>query len=83
MRLLCVEHKEIFGGGQVTLLNVLREWQVRRANIEPLIACSPRAALAPQASASGIPCIPIELGAIEKTRGMAWNTAQRAVPTGY
>lgn len=81
MRLLCVEHKEIFGGGQVALLNTLRAWQAQRVAIEPLIVSAPRAAILEHARANQIPCAALELGAIEKTRGIAWNMRQRMAPT--
>lgn len=81
MRLLCVEHKDIYGGGQVALLSALAEWQAQNAGMEPLIVCAPRAAIAAHARLLQIPCLEIELGAIEKTRGAAWNMAQRAGPT--
>lgn len=81
MRILFVEHKEIFGGGQVVLVNLLREWQRQRAPLEPLVVCPPRAALAARVRAVGVRCETYELGAIEKTRGIAWNLAQRAAPT--
>lgn len=81
MHILFVEHKEIFGGGQVALLNLLREWQRQFAPIEPLVICSPHAALAPRVRALNVPCETYELGAIEKTRGIAWNLAQRVAPT--
>lgn len=81
MRLLCVEHKDLFGGGQVALLNMLAEWQAQETGMEPLVVCSPHAAIAVHARALEIPCMEIELGAIEKSRGAAWNMAQRAGPT--
>ncbi len=81
MRVLIVEHKEIFGGGQIALLNLLRAWQAQRAEIEPLVVCSPRAALGAHVRALGVACTTMELGAIEKTRGAAWNAIQRVVPT--
>lgn len=81
MRLLCVEHKDIFGGGQVALLNMLAEWQAQHTGVEPLVLCSPHAAIAGHARALEIPCMEIELGAIEKSRGAAWNMAQRTGPT--
>lgn len=80
MRLLCVEHKTIFGGGQVALLNALAEWQTRQAAIEPLVVCSRGAALASRARAYA-PCIEMDLGAVDKTRGTMWNMAQRVAPT--
>lgn len=80
MRLLCVEHKTIFGGGQVALLNALTEWQAQQAAIEPLVVCSRGAALASRARPY-VPCIEMDLGAIDKTRGMLWNMARRVAPT--
>ncbi len=81
MRLLCVEHKTVFGGGQVALLNALAEWQTQRAEITPFVVCSKGAAIAPHARALQIPCAEMDLGAIEKTRGIAWNLRQRLAPT--
>ena len=71
----------MFGGGQIALLNVLREFQRARAGVECCIVCSPNAELGTRAHAYGIETISLELGAIEKTRGSAWNLAQRVVPT--
>ena len=81
MRVLFVEHKTIFGGGQVALLNLLTQWQNSRMPIEPRVICSPQAKLVPRVRALNIACEAIELGAIEKTRGGAWNLAQRVAPT--
>jgi len=81
MRLLCIEHKTVFGGGQVALLNALAEWQTQRAEITPFVVCSKGAAIAPHARALQIPCAEMDLGAIEKTRGIAWNLGQRLAPT--
>lgn len=81
MRILFVEHKEIFGGGQVVLLNLLREWEKQRAAVEPLVVCPPRAALAEHLRTLEIPRELVELGAIEKTRSVVWNLAQRGAPT--
>lgn len=81
MRLLCVEHKTVWGGGQVALVNLLREWQIRRAPIEPSVVCPPGAELAPRVRALHVPCETFEPGAIEKNRGLFWNLGQRALPT--
>lgn len=81
MRLLCVDHKDIFGGGQVALLNAFAEWQVLRVDIQARVVCSPRSALASRTRALGVACVEMELGAIEKTRGVLWNMAQRVAPT--
>ena len=81
MRVLIADHKEIFGGGQVTLLNVLREWQMQNVAMETRVICSPRAELLSRARALGIVCETMELGAIEKTRGVWWNARQRIAPT--
>lgn len=81
MRLLTVEHKPVWGGGQVALVNLLREWQTLRAPIEPYVVCSPEAELEPRVRALNVPCETIDLGAIEKTRRVSWNLAQRALPT--
>lgn len=81
MRVLLVEHKEIWGGGQVALVNVLREWQRTGAPIEPFIVCPPHAALAPRVRALGVPGATFEPGRIEKTKSSAWNFAQRITPT--
>jgi len=81
MRILFVEHKEIFGGGQVALLSLLREWHSQGAPLEPLVVCPPRAALAARVRALNVRGETYELGAIEKTRSIAWNLAQRAAPT--
>lgn len=81
MRILIVEHKEIFGGGQVALLNALAEWQAQRAEITPCIVCARGAAIAPHVRALQIPCVEMDLGALEKTRGVMWNLAQRVAPT--
>ncbi len=71
----------MFGGGQIALLNVLREFQRVRAGVKCCIVCPPNAELGTRAQAYGIETISLELGAIEKTRGRAWNLAQRVVPT--
>ncbi len=81
MRLLVVDHKTVWGGGQVMLLNLLDEWQRSGERIEPILVCPPDAALLPKAQERGIECIPLALGGIEKTRGVAWNLLQRAEPT--
>lgn len=81
MRILILEHKEIFGGGQVALLNALAEWHAQRADIQARVVCAPRAAIAPHVRALQIPCVEMNLGAIEKTRGVLWNMRQRVVPT--
>jgi glycosyltransferase involved in cell wall biosynthesis len=81
MRVLLVEHKTVWGGGQVALWNVLREWQRTRAPLEPVLVCPPQAELAPRARALGIETVTFDLGAIEKTRSVAWNFAQRIGPT--
>lgn len=81
MRLLCVEHKIVWGGGQVALTSLLREWQRTGVAIQPLVVCPHDAQLAPRTRASGIQTETYSLGAIEKTRGIAWNLAQRVRPT--
>src|SRR5581483_2181257 len=81
VRVLFVEHKTVWGGGQVALVNLLREWQRTQAPLEPFIVCPPDAALVPRVRALGMECFTVELGAIEKTRGIAWNLAQRLAPT--
>ncbi len=81
MRVLIVEHKEIFGGGQVAVLNLLHEWSKQRAAVRARIVCSPNAALAPRARALGIETEVYALGAIEKNNRMVWNLAQRVAPT--
>jgi len=81
MRVLLVEHKTVWGGGQVALWNVLGEWQRTRAPLEPVLVCPPDAELAPRVRALGIETVTFGLGAIEKTRSVAWNFAQRVEPT--
>lgn len=81
MRVLIVDHKEIYGGGQVALLNVLRAWAKQHAVLHPTIVCPPRAALVTYARAQQIPCVNFSLGEIQKTRSVIWNLAQRVVPT--
>src|SRR2546423_6432181 len=81
MRVLFVEHKTVWGGGQLALTNVLCEWQRMHAPIEPVVVCPPDAGLAARVRELGIDCFTLELGAIEKTRGVAWNLAQRIAPT--
>jgi glycosyltransferase involved in cell wall biosynthesis len=81
MRVLLVEHKTVWGGGQVALWNVLCEWQRTRAPLEPVLVCPPDAELAPRVRALGIETVTFDLGAIEKTRSVAWNFAQRVEPT--
>lgn len=81
MQLLCIDHKTVWGGGQVALVNLLREWQATQAGIAPIVVCPPGAALAPRVRALSIACETFDLGAIEKTRGVTWNLAQRLAPT--
>lgn len=81
MRVLVVEHKEIFGGGQVALLNVAREWARQNAPMQVALVCPPNAALAPRARSRGIKTFAFPLGRIEKTKTGLWNGAQRVVPT--
>lgn len=81
MRLLIVEHKTVWGGGQVMLVNLLEAWRRAGERIEPTLVCPPDAALAARARQMGFECVTMPLGEIEKTRGAAWNLAQRAVPT--
>lgn len=81
MQLLCIDHKTVWGGGQVALVNLLHEWQTTRAPLEPLVVCPPGAALAPRVRALSIACETLDLGAVEKTRGVTWNLAQRLAPT--
>ncbi len=80
MQLLIIDHKTVWGGGQVALVNVLRAWQATRAPIEPIVICPPRAELAPRVRALNLACETFDLGAVEKTRGVAWNVAQRVAP---
>ncbi len=81
MRVVCVEHKTIFGGGQIALLNLLREFQRAHTGVEGCIVCPPNAELVPHANVYGIETVLLEPGAIEKTRGVVWNFAQRVAPT--
>lgn len=81
LQVLIVEYKELFSGGQIALLNLLREWLRSNVPIEPRVVCSPRAALAPHVRTLDIPCDTFDLGAIEKRRGVGWNLAQRVRPT--
>lgn len=81
MRVICVEHKTVWGGGQVALTNLLREWQRTRAPITPTIVCPPDAELELRARASNIETLAFPLGAIEKTRSIARNFAERIAPT--
>lgn len=81
MRVTFVEHKPVWGGGQVMLLNLLAAWQRNGAPIQPTVICPPGAALAPRARALGVPCVELELGAVDKRRGLAWNLARRVAPT--
>lgn len=81
MRVLFVEHKTVWGGAQVALVNLLREWERTKAPMATTIVCPPDAALVPRVRALGMACIPLDLGAIEKRRGIAWNLAQRLAPT--
>lgn len=81
MRLLIVDHKTVWGGGQVALVNLLRSWQTTRPSLTPIVVCPPDAALAPRVRALGIDCETFDLGVIDKTKGAAWNFGQRARPT--
>lgn len=81
MRVLFLDHKEIFGGGQVVLLNVVGEWQKWQDAPQVCVICSPRAALAPRVRALNVPCETFELGEVDKARGLGWNLAQRVRPT--
>lgn len=81
MRLLCVEHKTMWGGGQVALTNLLREWQRTNASIRPIIVCPPDAELAARSRALGLETIIMPLGAIEKNESALWNVGQRIMPT--
>lgn len=81
MRLLLLDHKTVWGGAQVALVNLLRQWQATRAPIEPLVVCPPRAELGAPVRALSVACEMFDLGAVEKTRGIPWNLAQRVVPT--
>lgn len=81
MRLLCVEHKTVWGGGQVALTSLLREWQRTRVPIEATIVCPPGAALESRARAAGIQTVVFPLGQIEKNQDVGWNLAQRILPT--
>lgn len=81
MRVLFVEHKQVFGGGQVALLNLLRAWRAAQVEIEPVVVCSPTAALVPRLRTEGIPFHTLNFGAIEKTRGVAANLIRRIRPT--
>ncbi len=81
MRVLFVEHKTVWGGGQVALVNLLREWQRTQTPVEPLVVCPPDAALVPRVRALGVETAPLALGAIDKTRSWAWNFARRIPPT--
>ncbi len=81
MRVLCVEHKTVWGGGQVALTNLLQEWQRTGAPIAPAVVCPPGAELAARTRVLGIPAAVFPLGAIEKNQPVVWNVAQRIVPT--
>lgn len=81
MRVLFVEHKQVFGGGQVALLNLLRAWRASDVAIEPVVVCPPTAALVPCLRTDGIPFHTLDFGAIEKTRGVAANLIRRIRPT--
>lgn len=81
MRLLGVEHKTVWGGGQVMLVNVLSEWQRAGVPVVPTLVCPPDAALVGRARALNVPCVTMPLGAIEKTRSVPWNLARRVGPT--
>lgn len=81
MRLLGVDHKTVWGGGQVMLVNLLEAWRRAGERIEPTLVCPPDAALVAHARQIGFECVPMPLGEIEKTRGMAWNLAERVGPT--
>lgn len=81
MRLLCVEHKTVWGGGQVALLNVLGEWQRARLPIQAQLVCPPGAEILSRARVLGFDVVPLDLGAIDKTRGSGWNAAHRIRPT--
>ena len=82
MRLLGVEHKTVWGGGQVMLLNLLSEWQRAGEHMEPLLVCPPDAALLEHAREAGVACVPMPLGAVEKTRvgGVEPGTTCRTQP---
>lgn len=81
MRLLCVEQKTVWGGGQVALVNLLQEWRTTRADIVPTIVCPPDAELVPRVRALKIPCETFDPGIIDKRRGVGWNFAQRIGPS--
>lgn len=81
MRLLCVEHKTVWGGGQVALTNVLGEWRRTGAPIQPVVACPPGAELVSHTRALEIETVEFSLGAIEKNKNVLWNVAQRIVPS--
>lgn len=81
MRLLCVEQKTVWGGGQVALINLLHEWQATHAPIEPRVLCPPASGLESRVRALKIPFEIFDPGAIVKTRGLVWNLSQRVRPT--
>ena len=54
MRVLIVEHKEIWGGGQVALVNLLREWGRTGTPVEPTVVCPPNAALRARLAQLGV-----------------------------
>jgi glycosyltransferase involved in cell wall biosynthesis len=81
LRVLIVEHKTVWGGGQVAIVNVLQEWQRTHSAIAPHIVCQTGAELASRVRALGFPCQEMDLGRVEKSRGIRWNLLWRGAPT--
>jgi glycosyltransferase involved in cell wall biosynthesis len=85
LRVLFIEHKTVFGGGQVALLALLRAaLENPRDGIESILICPPDAELLARACNLPIPIHTLDLGRIQKSRNLlvwAWNVGQRLAPT--
>ncbi len=85
MRVLFVEHKTVWGGGQVALCSLLDAALAHpEAGIEPLLVCPPDAALLPRARTWPVPVHVLNLGRIQKSPHpwmWAWNLYERLLPT--
>lgn len=82
IRVLFVEHKRVFGGGQVALLSLLD--QLNNRSVEAVIVCQPGAALIHELEARNISAYVFSLGKIRKGHGpkvILGNLIGRIVPT--
>lgn len=65
-RVLYVDHADLMGGAEQSLLLLLRN--LDRARVEPLLACSPGTPLARAAREAGLPVVEVPLGQLRRGR---------------